>query len=141
MDSTADAEDAGEEEGPAFLRGKNCQPAGQGCTWPEASEVALSGGPSHSRLLAWHLGTMISFGLKDLDSDSNPGMAKELHVQRWLSETKSSRLPKGLERGGEAWFGSVFSRRKEMSFGLLTIPSPFFYFMASYMEVILTSIP
>lgn len=46
-------------------------------------------------------------GLKDLDSGSNPGVAKELHVQRWLSETKSSRLPKGLERGGEAWLGSV----------------------------------
>lgn len=45
-------------------------------------------------------------------------MAKELHVQRWLSETKSSRLPKGLERGGEAWFGSVFSKREEVSFGL-----------------------
>lgn len=57
-------------------------------------------------------------GLKDLDLGSNPGVAKELHVQRWLSETKSSRLPKGLERGGEAWFGSVFSRREEVSLGL-----------------------
>lgn len=57
-------------------------------------------------------------GRKDPDSGSNPGVAKELHVQRWLSETKSSRLPKGLERGGEAWLGSVFSRREEVSFGL-----------------------